>query len=241
MNKTITFILILFSFQSHCQRIENENLKFYKRVTFDMINGWKIVGEIKNGKIISQTNYLKRQRRGKSVFLENKIANENIEILYSANEKIGDTLDYISRQIEETDLCKKIYKSGVVEIHSKFNSKKMPELIERVGNRLDSLSGFRKETKYDDCDNIILERNFYKLDNIIHENTNEYIRDLQNNVIEINRKSNPQEDYPIIMTGGFSQYENEKFEYIYNSKNLWTKKYWIVNGEKKLIEKRKYK
>jgi hypothetical protein len=87
----------------------------------------------------------------------------------------------------------------------------------------------------------ILFKLYSKADNQVLMEINEYKYDTHNNIIEINRSSEPNQDYPIFITGGRFRYENEKYRYIYNDDGLWTAQYRTVENKEMLITRREFK
>jgi len=123
--------------------------------------------------------------------------------------------------------------------NSDYNELNLPQVIERIGSAFDSISGYRRELKYDKIGNIVEEKVFSKLDNQIDIETIEYKYDTHNNVTEINR-SNPKYSYPIMVAGGLPIYAKVEFKYKYDIHGYWIKKTHIVNGKRIIIEKRKF-
>jgi len=80
------------------------------------------------------------------------------------------------------------------------------------------------------------------MDDKEHKSTEiiQYRYDELNNVIRLHRSNDKKWEYPMIITGGPSHYEYEKFRYVYNRDGLWKKKFKTVEGKEYLIKKRKY-
>lgn len=68
----------------------------------------------------------------------------------------------------------------------------------------------------------------------------QYRYDKFNNVIRLHRSNDQKWEYPMIITGGPSHYEYEKYRYVYNRDGLWKIKFKTVEGKEYLIKKRKY-
>lgn len=104
----------------------------------------------------------------------------------------------------------------------------------------DSAFSLKKEFLYDDLGNTKLIKNFYYIQNQLQVDIEQYHYDKFQNVIKLERRSIPEKEYPIIMIGGYDKYKIEEFEYVYNQKQLWIKKYRIVDGKRILIEERDF-
>lgn len=120
---------------------------------------------------------------------------------------------------------------------SNYNELNLPQVIERIGSKFDSVSGYREELKYNVLGKIIEQKVFSK--SFIE--TIRYKYDKRNNVIEINRSNESNVPYPMYVDGGFPIYEKEEFQYKYDKRGYWIKKIHLANGKKILIEKRNYK
>ena len=115
------------------------------------------------------------------------------------------------------------------------------QTIERPNNKFDSISGYREVREFYPNENIKLKSIYSKVGNLENQEISEYKYDNQNNIIEISRKYIPNQDFPIIMTGGRSIYPKENFRYIYNEKCLWIKQFLIVDKKEILLNEREFK
>ena len=245
--KIFLFIFLLFTINVFGQSLENSaTLKRYKTVETILgknKNGWKKFSKLSNGKIVQTENYLRNELRHRVIFIYDSINDVTTEVeKYDPNKgEVSDTLKYFYTWNKVKQLVEKKDEFGCIEKYSNFNSKSLPELLERINCPLDSLFGYREEYLYDEKGNMIIEKIFSKIENQFQIEINNYKYDQYNNVIEVNRSSEPKQDYPIPVTGGRFRYENEKYRYIYNKYGLWTKQFWIVENKEHLIARRKYK
>ena len=155
--------------------------------------------------------------------------------------KIQDTISYDYVYNEIGQLVEKKNSMGNFEIYSDFNKNNLPQTIERPNNKFDSISGYREVREFYPNGNIKLKSIYSKVGNLEHQEISEYKYDNQNNIIEISRKYIPNQDFPIIMTGGRSLYPKENFRYIYNEKGLWIKQFLIVDKKEILLNEREFK
>ena len=245
--KILPFIFLLITIDVFGQAIENSaNLKRYKTVETILgksKNGWRKLSKLSNGKIVQTENYLRNELRQRVIFIYDSINDVTTEVKkYDSNRgEVSDTLKYFYTWNKLKQLVERKDEFGCIEKYSNFDSKNLPQLLDRINCPLDSLFGYREEYLYDEKGDIIFEKIFSKVDNQFQIEFNKYKFDQYNNVIEVNRSAEPKQDYPIQVTGGRFRYENEKYLYIYNKYGLWTKQFWIVEKEKHLIARRKYK
>ncbi|MFA7444507.1 MAG: hypothetical protein WCY89_01040 [Flavobacteriaceae bacterium] len=244
-NILILFFTVLFSCLVFGQEIEEYEFKQYPK-KYTEIKHYMLLGKgekfywlnkllLKEGKVIQSENFNRSGEFTSSINYEYNLEGNILKI----TEK--DTIR--NREIEynqfvydeEGRLIEDYYR-----VYSDFNNN-FPQLIQPKNSiDLDSLFGYRTELRYDERGNILQRKTFRKENNLKIVDTDNYKYDIQNNLIEIKRSSEPKTNYPIHIIGGRDKYENEKFRYIYNSDNLWTKKYWIVEGDEYLIEKREF-
>ena len=245
----LNFLLISSTlFSQSLEKIEkNENLIKYKNVEIISFynkhkkTGWSKKISLKNGKIKNIRYYNKNRLTYNAEYYYDDMNDLDFEVIkFDINKgKTNDTINYSytynskNQLIEEDVLVKKYF--------SNFNEQNLPQTIESDKTAIDSVFGYREELLYDKTGNVLERKEYSKIDNQIRIEITSYKYDSNNNVLELNRKSFPKEEYPIIMIGGRAKYENEKFRYVYNKDNLWIEKYWIVENTEYLIEKRKFK
>ena len=125
--------------------------------------------------------------------------------------------------------------------YSNYDAFGRPQLIEKTGDKLDSINGFREELQYDERGNIVQKKLFSKVSGKIQIESESFKYDRKNNIIEIVLKSEPKVSYPIYVDGGLPLYEREEIRYIYNKFGYWIKRKIIVNGETIIVDRRNYK
>ncbi|NQY27948.1 MAG: hypothetical protein HRT69_00580 [Flavobacteriaceae bacterium] len=128
-----------------------------------------------------------------------------------------------------------------MKIYSNFTELGKPRL---VVNKF-SVGVDKKIYEYDVNGNIvkyIYHSVWTDMDEKVQKSTEsiQYRYDSYNNVIRLYRSNDQKWEYPMIITGGPSHYEHEKFRYVYNRDGLWKKKFKTVEGKEYLIKKRKY-
>jgi len=244
-NFQILFLLITIIVSGQSLK-KNDNLGKYKSV--ETLHGnnkrrWWTVSKLSNGKIIQTENFLKNKLTYRVIYIYDSINDVTKEVKkYDLNKGfISDTLKFFYTWNEKKQLIEKKDEFGCTEKYSRFNTENFPEVMERSSCPLDSIIGYREEYLYDTRGNILVEKIFSKDNGRTKIETNSYKYDQFNNIIEINRKSEPKESYPIPVNGGRFRYENEKYRYVYNEFGLWTKQFWIVENKEYLITKRKFK
>ena len=168
-----------------------------------------------------------------------------LKLLYDRNN--GYKIDTISREQkiynENKELIKLILNGKPFINYSKFTANKLPQIEEWIFEPKN-----RKEYKYDSNDDLIEQKEFQNYNNSstnketdsIQVETITYKYDNHHNVIELKRSFKFPVEFPIIIGGGKSHYEHERFRYAYNKYGLWTKKYWIIKDKEILIEKRRF-
>jgi hypothetical protein len=255
--QVLTFLVLGFNF-AYSQNIENEtdklsSFKTIKKTSCQSYGNWSKTYELENGLIVSQRNY-----SGNTLTLIQKnIYNHNKNVIYeisiynrNSGYKIDTTLSYSYKYDEKNRIIEKKYSFGMIEKYSAFDKNSKPKLIERLNENGKPLYFFpiTENMEYDSIGNLIKETKTeleYASDNDTTKQykveINTYKYDRFGNVIQLKREFSPKEEFPIIMTGGLPLYETEEFEYKYNEKGLWKKKYWIVQGKKRLLEKREFK
>lgn len=252
----ITFLILSCNF-GYSQRNKVEKLIFYKEIKQTFNNGvgnWTYLYELENGLIVKQKNYCGKDLR----LIQNNIYDKNKNVIYeisSYDSNKGNKIDTVSKYIYKYDkldrLIEKNYGFGIIETYSDFDENSNPKLIERYNENGQTLYGWpiTEKFEYDSSNNVIKEIKItieypeLKTDTIkkFKIETNLYKYDEYDNVIEIRRHYDPEEEFPILMTGGRPLYALENFKYKYNSKGLWTKEYLLLDGKKILISKRKFK
>jgi len=246
----ICFSVVGFSYGQHSEIPNREQLKQYNSYThkFEPKSCWKYVYELKDGLVVKQENYCKKELMNRTEFEYDQFGNVEREI-NTYDFKDGKKKDTLNLKLEYNDslVVKKVFDFGTTEKYSDFTELGNPKLIEKKDEVL--LKAFSKEQiEYDEKGNIIKSTQFtdYRDSTVSPKPQNEkciitYKYDDRNNVIEIHRKYEPKQEFPIPITGGPFLYEYEYFRYKYNKNRLWTKKYKTVNGKEYLIAKRKYK
>jgi hypothetical protein len=238
---------LLYSCSVFCQfynEIEpNEYLKNYESVI--VIHGskgktnWSSKYIFENGLIKKRFNFNKSKLTYEQAYYYNQGKLDFIVVLFNINKgKTNDTIKFTYKYNNKNQL---IYDDVFVEkYYSNFNEKNLPQTIE-YKSLFDSISGYKKELKYDIKGNISEEKIYSKVNNQFIIETVNYIYNSKNCIIEINRSSLPKSDYPIMVLGGRFLYENEQFRYVYNKYNIWIKKFIIINGVEYLYTQRKFK
>lgn len=182
------------------------------------------------------------------------------KLVYDTLGNITGRIEYPAKSEKITDYNTKYNNDGlvistdvncIITKYSDFNEFGKPKLVTREKSKscTDNLETgpYRTELQYDSIGNIIKESHEY-INNGLKEIEELQLKyDNYNHVIEIQRNYNPPRTFPIsvwkghIGGGMYYLYELEKFRYIYNNDGLWTEKYKIVDGQKSLIRKRKFK
>lgn len=249
--KFLFIYLLLFTsaiFSQSYEKIEkNENLQKYKSVEIiDLYNkkkrtGWSKKISLKNGKINSIRFYNKSTLTYYAEYFYDDMRNLDFEVIkFDINKgKINDTINYSYTYNDKKQLIKE--EVLIIRNFSNFNDQNLPQTIESDYTAIDSVFGYKEELLYDINGNIVESKEYSKIDKQIKIESTFYKYDANNNIVELNRNSFPKEEYPIIMIGGRSRYNNEKFRYVYNKDNIWIEKYWIVENKEYLIQKRKFK
>ncbi|PRX56645.1 hypothetical protein [Flagellimonas meridianipacifica] len=224
-----------------------ELLKKYRFYThkFEPKSCWKYKYELKNGLVVKQQNYCRNKLTYLALFEYDKFDNVYREIeKYNADDGNVNKVSEIKLDYEDGLLIRKELDYGITEKYSDFTEFGEPKLIEREDEH--NIWPYKETFEYDENGNVIKSTVYSTYndldDKIINEKaTTSYKYDNWNNVVEIHREFEPEQEFPIIMIGGPAKYEFEYFRYKYNDSGLWTKKYKTVNEKEYLIAKRKYK
>lgn len=221
--------------------VEQELLKKYS--SYELIKNqkskygsWTYKFELDNGKIITQENYERNTLVYKSKISYDSINNIKYEIkLYDRNDGYKIDTVTIEQKIynNKKELIQLLHKDESFIRYSNHDLNGFPQLEEYENHLIYD----KREFKYDSKNNIIEEKIYSKyFDEINNKETDStqietitYEYNLNNDIISLNRQFKFPVKFPIIYGGGRSHYENEKFRYVYNNDDLWTKKYWIIN------------
>jgi hypothetical protein len=242
----ITFLIFNNSFAQKSESELLKNYEFYVEKNIEM-GKWSTKFYFSNGLVSAQESYWKNELRSRTEFKYDRFGNVEREInTYDINEgKIND-ISNLKLEYYDSLLVRKEFDFGMTEKYSDFNELGKPKLIERIEESDFKLRPYKELIEYDKNGNVIklIQFSIYEdmNGNTVNEKaTTNYKYDDRNNVIEIHRKFEPKQNFPIIMIGGPAKYEYEYFRYKYNKNGLWTKKYKTVNEKETLVAKRKYK
>ena len=258
--KIATFLILVCNY-SFSQLNEKEivilkNFTYFNQKSY-LNNGnngnWTKKCLISKGLVYQEENYLDKKLMSVEKNIYDDYENLLCKIKFN-NTNSGNKTDTIFKyQYKYDDLnrvIEKEYSFGMVEKFSNFDKNSKPKLIERFNkdNKTLYFSPITEIRDFDENGNLIKEVKT-EIEFPITENdtikkikieTNTFKYDKYGNIIEIKRSYNPKESFPIIMIGGLPLYETENIEYKYNKFGLWTKKYWIADGKKILLYKRKF-
>ena len=240
----IIFLIFNTSFAQKNQTESFENYDFYVEKNIEM-GKWSKKFHLKNGLIITDESYWKNELRRKTILEYDKFCNVNREAeIYNINDGKVNIVTQIKLEYENGLLIGKKFDYGLTEKYSDFDKSGNPRLIERIDEH--NIWSHNEILNYDENGNLVKSIVFSTHKDLNNETVKEkaithFKYDKWNNVIEIYRKFEPKQEFPIIMTGGPAKYEFEYFRYKYKKNGLWTKKYKTVNGKEILVAKRKYK
>ncbi len=250
MKNLLLFILFLINFNnSFGQKSETELLKdydFYVEKNIEM-GKWNTKYYLSNGLVTVQENYWKNKLGSRTEFEYDRYGNVKRETeTYDIDEgKVNDVSNLIL-VYKDTLLISKEFSFGMTEKYSDFNELGKPQLIERIEELEFKAFPHKELIEYNDKGNIVKTIEFSIYEDLkgktIHEKATTHFKyDEWNNVIEIHREFQPEQEFPIILIGGPAKHEFEYFRYKYNRIGLWLKKFKTVNGKENLVAKRKYK
>ena len=245
----VGIIALLIFYNSFAQKSESEllkNHKFYFEKNIEM-GKWSATYYLLDGLVFIKENYCKNELRSRTEFKYDRFRNVERKIVtYDINKRqIKDTFN-LKLEYNGSLLVRKEFDFGMIENYSDFNELGKPKLIERIEESDIKLWPYKTLISYDKNGNIMKSIEFSVNEGSTGKTSNEkaitYFKyDNWNNVVEIHRKYEPKQKFPIPITGGPLLYEYEYFRYKYNNNGLWTKKYKTVDGKEYLIAKRKYK
>ncbi len=250
MKSQLLFMLILINFNvSFGQKNESEILKdyeFYIEKNVEM-GKWKTKYYLSSGLVNIQETYWKNELRSRTEFKYDRYDNVECEIMtYHINEGKINYVSNLNLEYNDSLLISKGFSFDMTEKYFDFNESGKPKLIER--NEQTNLQAFpyKEIIEYDKKDNVTKSTELsISVDlngKTIKEKKTTYFKyDKWNNIIEIYREYEPEQEFPVIMTGGPAKYKYEYFRYKYNKNGLWIKKLKTVNGKENLVAKRKYK
>ena len=250
MRNIFVFILILGSLNfsvgqnSNIELLKNYEICIEKNIE---IGKWSTKFYLSNGLVSIQENYWKNELRSRTEFEHDQYENIKIETqTYDINEGKVNYVSNLKLKYKDTLLIRKEFSFGMTEKYSDFNSLGKPQLIERTDESVFKAFPFKELIEYDKNGNITKSTEFSVYEELngktIHQKATTHFKyDIWNNVIEIHREFEPEQEFPIIMIGGPAKHEYEYFRYKYNKIGLWTKKFKTVNGKENLVAKRKYK
>jgi hypothetical protein len=254
MKKIIIILLFVLNQFSFSQNFKNEKDNLVKYKSFEVHNldsyesSWSEINILDKGYVAQNEQYFKGNLRSIQNYIYDAFGNRIYEIKNVKEKK--DTIYKIKLTYNKANLMvTKEVNSNFIEKYSDFTEDGRPKLIEAFSLKGDTLTiiPFKSIIAYDKKGNLekeILYKFSYLKDNtkkVFITEINEYKYDLFNNVIAVKRTSEPRIQYPILILGGRPQYEIENFAYKYNKFGLWTKMFWIINGKKTLIKKRKFR
>jgi uncharacterized protein YrzB (UPF0473 family) len=238
-------LFINYCFGQHPELPDKELLKEYSSYAhkFESKSCWKYKYKLKNGLVVQQENYCNNKLTQRTKFEYDGFDNVVRKIYdYDVNEGIiSDTINF-QLIYEESRLIEKKFSPGWYEHYSNFTELGKPKLIERIDEYL--ILPYKEVLEYDERGNIIRSIKFtrdFNDNSVVEKATTHFKYDKWNNVVEIHREFEPEQEFPIIMIGGPLQYEFEYFRYVYNEKGLWTEKYKTVEGKEYLVATRKFK
>ena len=212
--------------------------------TFEAPSCWKRTYQLQDGLVVQQENRCRGKLRYRVQFRYNDYGNKIEEIVtYDANRgRISDTSE-IKLTYHNSHLVRK-EGFGLVEVFSDFTTDGQPRRLERD----DAYDLWPKEVHFEynahgKMTKKVTYHSYTDLDDttIDEKATIHFTYNPQGDVIAIHREYEPEQDFPILMSGGPHLYEYEYFRYKYNENGLWTRKYKTVNGEERLVAQRKYK
>ena len=216
----------------------HEDYSSYRQVVFKSFMGSTTEYNLKKSRVTDLIFYFSKDNIvRKESFIYDTIGNlisvnnyniANNELLFQTNYILK--YDDLGRILEK-DKKNYIYKGA----------SKLPEKITTLYPEVeDSAFSLKKEFLYDDLGNVKSVKNYYYIQNQLQVDIEQYQYDKFQNVVKLERKSIPEKEYPIIMIGGYNKHKTEEFEYVYNQKQLWIKKYRVVDGKKTLIAERDF-
>lgn len=207
-------------------------------------NCWEYHYNIKDGRVIQQENFCNGNLTYRVEFDHDALGNVIREIAtFDVNEgEIRDTI-HIKHTYHDGLLTQKEIDYGIVEQYSEFNKLGKPGLVKVVDE--DDISVFRKKIEYDLSGNTLLTVTASSYSNLegkaIHQKaTIHYTYNERNDVVEIHREFEPEQKFPIAMTGGPFLYEYEHFRYVYNEDGLWIEKFKTIQGKESLVATRNF-
>ena len=153
------------------------------------------------------------------------------------------------RHVTKFSVTKLTDDATLLEIYSDFDKNSNAKVINRyMGNYEPIYYSYSKENReFDSKGNLIkeekIELKYVQKDEptqVLKTETDKYQYDKFNNVIELKRNFEPKKDLPYMGLDGLTIYAIENYEYEYNDKGLWLKKYLVLEGKKKLLEERTF-
>ena len=264
--RLILFLIITFnSVFSQTSKNETDALKKYNSYILKSYHtnaNWSIKYILKKGFVQEEENYKDGEFRSiqKNTYdKKNNLVYKVLTFKNKFNDQKMDTLnekflkyDDKNRLVELRDVIKfsvtKLTNDATgLEVYSDFDKNSNSKLISRYnGDYKPIYYGYSKENReFDNKGNLIkeekIELKYAQKDEssqILKVETIEYQYDKYGNVIELKRNFEPKTELPYTGLDGLTIYETENYEYEYNDKGLWLKKYRIVEGKKKLLEER---
>lgn len=245
MKTKITVLFILFSVISHFQPYTKlEDIKklssfskiiqqdFWGRNQKDWKSEYTLRDTLQGEKIVRKESFYKGAKRGYTDYFFDSNGNL-LQIIYNANKK--------SSRISNRN-PNPVYNSENLLTEDKFTfykyneNQKIKSKIHKEYNE-ELKTAWKYEYEYNNKGLVSKETKTTFIDNQKQVEIESYLYDDYENVIEVNRESNPEMKYPIIVIGGRSRHKKENYEYEYQN-DIWIKKYWILEGEKYLLSER---
>lgn len=262
INITVFLLLIVNVSFSQIDKKEIAKLKNYSYFilkSYHTDKNWSIKYKLLNGYIQEEENYRDDEIKSIQKNIYDRNNNLTYQFLTFKNKFKENKIDTLTEKMFKYDSKNRLIEfknilrlsftglttDGVTtELYSDFDQKSNAKTINRSSG--DNNYSYNKENReFDSKGNLIKEEKIelkYPKNNespqILKTETNNYKYDNYNNVVEINRNFEPKKELPYTGLDGLTIYGIENFEYVYNEKGLWLKKYLVVDGKKKLLEER---
>ena len=246
MRNYILLIVLLINFNTLLgQNKDADKLKNYVSYTEDnyQSGGWSkkyVLNE--KGFISIEENYLNKKLRSRFEYYYDEYNNQNKEVkTFDPDDGVvSDEYDY-KLVVDEKGSIVQSGSGDFMKKYSNFTKLGKAQLIEMKADF--GAFPYKEVYTYDEKGNIVKSIFYYNTPDSLEKKSKEirqFRYDKHNNVILLYRSNDPEQEFPMPMTGGPFKYEYEKFRYIYNRDGLWKKKFKTVEGKEYLIKKRKY-
>ena len=225
---------------------------------------WSIKYILNKGLIQEEQNYRDNEFRSvkknsydkrsniiyKVLIFENKFNDQKMDTLSEEFLKYDDKNRLIElRHVTKFSVTKLTDDDTILEVYSDFDKNSNAKIIDRYKGDYEPIyySYSKENREFDSKGNLIREEKIAFRDTqkkepseILKSETIIYQYDKYSNVIELKRNFEPKIEMPYTGLDGLTIYEVENYEYEYNDKGLWLKKYLVVEGKKKLLEERTF-